>query len=187
MGDAAGSGRVDVAGLEPGADPHVEPGEGLVGGVHLGGGRAGGGGDGCLEPRAGGGVAACAGVDAPELEQQLLMPALWAELSRAQIAPASSTFEIGRDNPGADISADADRAQVGDFFRRGADANFAAFEETVVTPLAEANGLSNDLAIDRLSQVDVLEQFDAIGMYNSGFLTSRMMTYLAGLQTSALD
>lgn len=232
-----------------------------------------------------------------ELFAQLLIPVMWAELARAQIESASSTFEIGRDNPGVAVSEEVDLAQVGDFFRRGAAANFAAFEETVVTPLAEANGLSNDLAIERLAQVDLsiaaamsqaevqpavaeyiggdkpnaqyatlgyglsnyvrnqllvdkyynnaildenfqvvdvrydavvsraldlgrrqlssevtvlrdagtepvlsvasyevatlmrdgtaLDQFDAIGMYNSGFLTSRMMTYLAGMQSSA--
>lgn len=234
-----------------------------------------------------------------ELFTQLLTPTLYAELARAQIESAASTFEIGRDNPGAEISADVDLAQVGDFFRRGADANFAAFEETVVAPLAEANGMSNDLVISALSQSDlniaaavsqaqiqaavedyiggdkpnaqyatlgyglsnyvrnqglvdkyynnaildenfqivdvqydavigraldlgrqqlsgevatlrengtepvlsvasyevaglmrdgdILEQFDAIGLYNGGFLTSRMMTYLAGLPSSAGD
>jgi uncharacterized protein len=230
---------------------------------------------------------------------QLLLPAMWAELSRAQIDSASSTFEIGRDNPGVQISEEVDLQQVGDFFRRGADANFAAFEETVIGPLGEANGLSNDVVIARLSQVDLniaaavsqanvqpaieqyiggdkpnaqyatlgyglsnyvrnqglmdkyynnavldenfqivdvqydavigraldlgrqqlssevgtlrdggtepvlsvasyevaglmrdgtlLEQFDAIGLYNGGFLTSRMMSYLAGTQKSESD
>lgn len=90
-----------------------------------------------------------------ELFAQLLMPVLWAELSSAQIDSASSTFEIGRDNPGVAVSEDVDLAQVGDFFRRGAEANFATFEETVIMPLGERNGLSSDVVLSRLSQVDL--------------------------------
>lgn len=85
----------------------------------------------------------------------LLMPVLWTQLARSQIAGAAASFEVGRDNPGAPIGKDVDLAQIGDFFRRGADANFAAFQENVIHPLAESRGLSDDIVTARLANVDL--------------------------------
>ncbi|OJU42468.1 MAG: hypothetical protein BGN97_08950 [Microbacterium sp. 69-10] len=85
----------------------------------------------------------------------LVMPVLWSRLSRSQLVSADAAFEVGRDNPGAPIAKGMDLAQVGDFFRRGADANLTAFTENVIAPLAESRGLSNDQMMSRLAGVDI--------------------------------
>ncbi|GGH39841.1 S16 family serine protease [Microbacterium album] len=90
-----------------------------------------------------------------ELFTELVQPVLYAQLAEAQLAVTQSSFEIGRDNPGASISEDVDVHAVGAFFRRGADANFKAFEEAFVTPQAEAAGMSNAQLLDLLSNVDL--------------------------------
>ncbi|MFT4228866.1 MAG: hypothetical protein QM602_01090 [Microbacterium sp.] len=90
-----------------------------------------------------------------EMFTQLTSPVLWAQLARSQITNAAAAFEVGRDNPGAAIAEDVDLEQVGDFFRRGADANFAAFQEDVIAPLAESNGVSDDIMMNRLANVDL--------------------------------
>ncbi len=89
-----------------------------------------------------------------ELFARIVTPVYWAELAEAQISSAGATLEVGRDNPGAELSEDVDLAQVGDFFRRGADANFATFEEVVVADLADARGLSREAALSLLASVD---------------------------------
>lgn len=94
-----------------------------------------------------------AGLDA--LFADLTQPVLWGQFARAQIAMAEAVFEVGRDNPGAAISAKVDLKQLGDFFRKGADANFAAFRESFVTPLADARGMSPENVLNRLSNVDL--------------------------------
>lgn len=90
-----------------------------------------------------------------ELFGQMLMPVFWAELAKAQISSSASTLEIGRDNPGAALAEDVDLAQVGAFFRRGAEANFAAFEEGVAAPLAQSRGMSTDAVLSALAQADL--------------------------------
>ena len=92
---------------------------------------------------------------ADALFTDLTQPVLWGQLASAQIDMAESVFEVGRDNPGAPIASDVDLEALGDFFRRGADANFAAFTESVVTPLADARGMSQDSVIARLASADV--------------------------------
>ncbi len=95
----------------------------------------------------------------PDLEvmfNSLSLSMLYAELAKSQIANAQALFELGRDNPGAAIDADLDLAAVGDFFRRGADANYAAFTTSGLVPsLAESNGVSVDVVIGFLSQYDL--------------------------------
>jgi uncharacterized protein len=86
---------------------------------------------------------------------QLLMPVMYAQLARSQITNAAAAFEVGRDNPGAKIAENVDLAQIGSFFRRGAEANFAAFQEDVVHPLAESNGVSDDVLMSRLAGADI--------------------------------
>lgn len=90
-----------------------------------------------------------------QLFADLTQPVLWGQLARSQITTAEAVFEVGRDNPGAKISKAADLQQLGDFFRRGSDANFAAFKESVVAPLAEAHGMSQENVLDRLADVDL--------------------------------
>jgi uncharacterized protein len=90
-----------------------------------------------------------------EMFAQLLMPVMYAQLARSQITAAAAGFEVGRDNPGAPIAKGVDLEQVGAFFRRGADANFAAFQEDVVHPLAQDRGVSDDVLMGRLANADV--------------------------------
>ncbi len=95
----------------------------------------------------------------PDLEAMLTslsMSLLYSELAKTQIANAQQLFELGRDNPGAAIDADLDLAAIGDFFRRGADANYAAFTTSgLVTSLAESNGVSTDVVLGYLSTYDL--------------------------------
>ncbi|MET0303838.1 MAG: S16 family serine protease [Microbacteriaceae bacterium] len=85
---------------------------------------------------------------------ELVLALMYAELSKAHIENARAVFEVGRDNPGVGPTDDVDLRQVGDFFRRGADANFAAFESGPVAQFATTNGVSNDVVIQTLSSYD---------------------------------
>ena len=85
----------------------------------------------------------------------LVMPVLWSQLSRSQLSNSAAAFEVGRDNPGAPIAQDVDLAQVGDFFRRGADANLNTFTEVVVASNAQYYGLSTDEMMARFASVDL--------------------------------
>lgn len=89
-----------------------------------------------------------------ELFSRLVTPIYWAQLAEAAIANAGVMLEVGRDNPGAQLADDVDLSQVGDFFRRGADANFATFEEVVIADLADARSMSNEAALALLASVD---------------------------------
>lgn len=87
---------------------------------------------------------------------ELVMSVMYLELSKAQISNAQAVFEVGRDNTSAEIAEDIDLQQVGDFFRRGADANYAAFTTSGTVPtLAEANGVSMDVVIRHLADMDI--------------------------------
>lgn len=90
-----------------------------------------------------------------EMFEHLFYPVIWAELAKAQIENTEASFEIGRDNPGAPIADDVNLRQVGDFFRRGADANFAAFEEAFVGPMADSYGVSRAVFLNHLASRDV--------------------------------
>jgi uncharacterized protein len=86
----------------------------------------------------------------------LVLSLMYLELAKSQIENAQSVFEVGRDNPSADIAEDIDLAKVGDFFRRGADANYAAFTTSgTVQSLADGNGLSNEVVISYLADFDL--------------------------------
>ncbi|GIG23309.1 hypothetical protein Cch01nite_40330 [Cellulomonas chitinilytica] len=90
-----------------------------------------------------------------QLFTDLTLPLLYAELAKAELTNTQAVYEVGRENGGAAIREDLDLRQVGDFFRRGADANFAAFSTSgVVAQLAESNGVSTDLVINHLAQYD---------------------------------
>ncbi len=91
-----------------------------------------------------------------EFLDSLLVPVMWSRLARSQLVSSAATFEVGRDNPGAAFSDEIDLAQVGNFFRRGADANLTAFTENVVAPLADQYGASTDQMLARLANVDIL-------------------------------
>lgn len=95
----------------------------------------------------------------PNIEQMftsLSMALLYAELSKTMITNAESIFELARDNAGPALDPDLDLAPVGDFFRRGADANYAAFTTSgLVAQIGEQEGVSTDVVIGYLSQYDL--------------------------------
>ncbi len=85
----------------------------------------------------------------------ILLPLLYFEVGRGQLEFSKAVFDIGRDNDGGAVDSAANLEAIGSFLRRGADANWAAFESGVITPNAEADGVSNDVFRDRLAGVDL--------------------------------
>ena len=86
---------------------------------------------------------------------QLVKALMFMRFAESQISNAQALFEVGRDNPGASPR-DIDLHSVGDFFRRGADANYAAFTTSgLVKSLADSNGLAVDVVIGHISQYDM--------------------------------
>ncbi|MFT4285160.1 MAG: hypothetical protein QM598_10045 [Protaetiibacter sp.] len=85
----------------------------------------------------------------------LVMPVLWSQLARSQLVNSAAAFEVGRDNPGAPISQDVDLVQVGDFFRRGADANLNTFTEVIVASNAQYYGVSTEDMMARFASADL--------------------------------
>lgn len=90
-----------------------------------------------------------------EFLADLIAPLIYQKLSEAEVANAEALFEAGRDAPGAKFDDGIDLQQVGDFFRRGAEANFAAFMSSgTVADLAEANGVSEEVVVEYLADYD---------------------------------
>ncbi|MEO6941515.1 MAG: S16 family serine protease [Terrimesophilobacter sp.] len=84
-----------------------------------------------------------------------LTPLLLFEFASAQIDATKSIFNVGRDNGGAAIAKDVDLESIGSFFRRGADANWAAFEAGFIQPYAIDEGVSNDVLRNALMNADI--------------------------------
>lgn len=85
----------------------------------------------------------------------LMTPLIYQKLAEAEIANAEAVFEAGRDLPGSGFDRGVDLEQAGDFFRRGAEANYAAFISSgTVADLAEANGISEEVVIQHLAGFD---------------------------------
>ncbi len=99
-------------------------------------------------------AAAGAYASVDELITAVLFPLIYFEFARGQLEFAKAVFEIGRDNEGGPIAENVDLDAIGSFFRRGADANWAAFESGVIAPNAQSAGVSNDVFRDRLSSAD---------------------------------
>ncbi len=96
------------------------------------------------------------------LFSDLSTPLLYARLAEGMLTSTQSTFELGRDNPGTPVDSDVDLGAVGDFFRRGADANHTAFREIVVVPLAQQHGLTEEDVLGRLGNVDMAIAFATV-------------------------
>ncbi|WP_125132893.1 S16 family serine protease [Microbacterium sp. 10M-3C3] len=90
-----------------------------------------------------------------QLLTDVLLPLIYYDFSRGQLAFAESVFTIGRDNEGAAIAEGAELETIASFFRRAADADWAAFETGVLQPAAEARGVSTDVFRSRLSGIDL--------------------------------
>jgi uncharacterized protein len=84
-----------------------------------------------------------------------LMPLIYYDFARGQLEFSKAVFEVGRDNGGAPIAEDADLEAISSFFRRAADANWAAFETGVIQPAAQSRGESNDVYRGLLGSVDL--------------------------------
>lgn len=84
----------------------------------------------------------------------MLLPLLFFEVGRGQLEFARAIFDVGRDNDSGTIAESADIEALGSYLRRGADANWAAFETGVVATNAAELGVSNDVFRDRLASVD---------------------------------
>jgi hypothetical protein len=90
-----------------------------------------------------------------QLLTDLLLPLIFYEFASAQLQYSKDIFDLGRDNEGGPIASKENLAAIGSFMRRGADANWAAFESGVIQPQAERIGVSNDVFRDRLGGVDL--------------------------------
>lgn len=101
---------------------------------------------------------AIAGAEYEDFEQlfvDAMTPLLYYDYARTQLAYTEAVFTIGRDNPGTAISEPEKLEATASFFRRAADANWAAFESGVLQPRAEAMGWSTDVYRDALGSVDL--------------------------------
>src|SRR5690606_10311444 len=91
--------------------------------------------------------------------EQLAVASIWPiilfEFAGAQVDAARAIFDVGRDNTSAAIDPATDLNAIGSFFRRSADANWNAFMVTIIQPAAEANGMSNDAMLNRVTNIDV--------------------------------
>ncbi|MGO1316188.1 MAG: S16 family serine protease [Cellulomonadaceae bacterium] len=94
-----------------------------------------------------------------ELFADLTQPLLYARLADAMLTSTQGLYEVGRDNPGVPIAEDVDLAQVGDFFRRGAEANEGAFREIVVAEYARAWGVTDEQVLAWLGDKDMAVAF----------------------------
>lgn len=92
---------------------------------------------------------------AEQLFADVVLPLIYYDFARGQLAFAESVYTIGRDNEGGPIAEDADLEVVSSFFRRAADADWAAFETGVLQPAAEARGESTDVFRNALSSIDL--------------------------------
>jgi len=86
---------------------------------------------------------------------QLLVPLVYYELSGGVIDLAKDVYDVGRGLGGPALSDDVDLASVADFFRKGSDANFAAFQSNVVKTLGNQAGLSEGDTLARFADLDI--------------------------------
>jgi uncharacterized protein len=90
-----------------------------------------------------------------QLLTDVLTPLIYYDFARGQLAFAEAVFTVGRDNDGAAIADGADLEVIASFFRRAANADWAAFETGVLQPAAEARGWSTDVFRNALGQIDL--------------------------------
>jgi hypothetical protein len=90
-----------------------------------------------------------------QLLTDVLLPLIYYDLARGQLAFSEAVFTVGRDNEGTPLAEDADLAVIASFFRRAANADWAAFETGVLQPAAEARGESTEVFRNTLSSIDL--------------------------------
>ncbi len=86
---------------------------------------------------------------------QLLVPLVYYELSGGVVDLAQDVYDVGRGLGGPAISGTVDLASVADFFRKGSDANFAAFQSNVVKSLGDQAGVSEGDTMARFADLDI--------------------------------
>ena len=93
----------------------------------------------------------------PSIESLLddAMTPLLFEFAGTQVDATKAIFEVGRDNGGAAIAENIDLDAIGSFFRRGADANWAAFETGVLKGAAEDRGVSTEVFRNKAMDIDL--------------------------------
>jgi uncharacterized protein len=91
-----------------------------------------------------------------QLLGSLFLPLILFDFARGQLDYEKALFDIGRDNGGGAITASkTETAAVGNFFRRAANANWAAFDSGVIHENAQSEGVSDDVFRDKLGSVDL--------------------------------
>ena len=95
------------------------------------------------------------GVPLEEVLPNLVLPLVFFEVAGTQVDVAESLFDVGRDLDGPPISGALDLASTADFFRKASDANFAAFQATVVKNTANDFGISEDRALGLFANADI--------------------------------
>jgi uncharacterized protein len=100
-------------------------------------------------------IAAAGYTSIEQLLTDALTPLIYYDFARGNLAFAQAVFDIGRDNSGSPIAEDVDLGAISSFFRRAADADWAAFESGVIQPAAQARGESNDVFRSALGAVDL--------------------------------
>ncbi len=86
---------------------------------------------------------------------QLLVPLVYYELSGGVVDLAKDVYDVGRGLGGPALSDDVDLAAVADFFRKGSDANFAAFQSNVVKEIGNQYGMSEGDTMSRFADLDI--------------------------------
>lgn len=90
-----------------------------------------------------------------DLINDSLVPLLYLEFARGQVAAAEAIFEVGRELDAPALSDEADVAAIASFLRRAAEANLETFDAGVLSRLAEGAGISNSVARERLGDRDL--------------------------------
>lgn len=94
-------------------------------------------------------------IDLSTLAGAVVLPTFYLEIASSLVDYAGAIFDVGRDLEGAPVSSSVDLESVAEFFRKASDANFAAFQTTVVKSLAEQYGVSESVMLERFVNFDV--------------------------------
>jgi uncharacterized protein len=100
-------------------------------------------------------IAAAGYTSVDQLFADVLLPLVYYEFARGQLAFSEAVFTVGRDNDGTAVADAAELEPIASFFRRAANADWAAFETGVLQPAAEARGESTDVFRNALSSIDL--------------------------------
>jgi hypothetical protein len=86
---------------------------------------------------------------------QLLVPVVYEEVAGRVVELAKDVYDVGRDLGGPGITTSVGLAPVADFFRKGSDANFAAFSTNFIKEIASQYNVSEDRALSAIENADI--------------------------------